>query len=517
MPFLLMVFLTLACLPEMEIWPEPLIPAPFHLDPATWSVVQTVLIMCVPLLYAFYGSRTVARPLKRDPMLRDQVLRRYDRSRFIHQLLLFGCFALAMGVGGWGWSVNEFWQVAGFGTLPGPELVVLAPFLVPMVLSWVIYYDAENALHQSAQRILEGDQLDAAFENPYEFAQRQKDRSPDKHFFGGRWSYVLFQVRQKLALVCVPMFLLLGNKELQRRLSGVEIPLEWALVLNVTAFAMIGVVFLTMPLVVRVVLGLKPLPAGPLRHMLEQASRRLGFRCTDILVWNTRRGMANAMVVGILPWPRYVVFTDRLLHDFTPDEVEAVFGHEIGHVKHWHMLYYFVFLSVSMTVLGMLAHLCFSTFGTNLQQLEVLPMIGMVLLYIFVVFGFISRRCERQADIYGCRAVSCGHAACEEHGGDIALAPAGSGLCPTGIRTFIRALEKVADVNGISRDRPGLLQSWQHSTIARRVAFLHTMISNPAIEPRFQRRVALVKWSMFAILGVLLVVVILTGSYTYAN
>jgi Zn-dependent protease with chaperone function len=257
------------------------------------------------------------------------------------------------------------------------------------------------------------------------------------------------------------------------------------------------------------------MPAGPVRGRLEDAARRLRFRYSDLLVWNTRKGMANAMVVGILPWPRYVVFTDRLLHDFTPDEVEAVFGHEIGHVKHFHMLYYFLFLSVSMTVLGVLAHLCLSRFLSDSQQhFETLPMVGLVLLYIFVVFGFISRRCERQADIYGCRTVSCRQGNCQEHEAGVALAPRGAGLCPTGIRTFIRALEKVADVNGISRDRPGLLQSWQHSTIARRVAFLQQMIADPTIERVFQRRVALVKWGL--LLGALLAAVLVTGSLSIA-
>jgi STE24 endopeptidase len=138
----------------------------------------------------------------------------------------------------------------------------------------------------------------------------------------------------------------------------------------------------------------------------------------------------------------------------------------------------------------------------------------LVLAYIFIVFGFISRRCERQADIFGCRTVSCGQLYCGNHEGDVDLAPCGRGLCPTGIRTFIRALEKVADVNGISRDRPGLLQSWQHSTIARRVAFLQQMIADPTIEPVFQRRVALVKWGLFLVLGVLLVAVLITGTFT---
>jgi STE24 endopeptidase len=81
-------------------------------------------------------------------------------------------------------------------------------------------------------------------------------------------------------------------------------------------------------------------------------------------------------------------------------------------------------------------------------------------------------------------------------------------LCATGIRTFIDALEKVARLNGISRHRPGILQSWQHSTIARRVDFLQRVQTDPSIEPRFQRTVKLVKWGVVLVLAVALAVLV---------
>src|SRR5581483_11377291 len=93
---------------------------------------------------------------------------------------------------------------------------------------------------------------------------------------------------------------------------------------------------------------------GPLRDRLLATGRRLKFRCSNVLLWNTRSGMANAMVVGIVPWIRYVVFTDRLVEDFSPEEVEAVFGHEVGHVRHRHMLYYLGFLLVSVVAVAWL-------------------------------------------------------------------------------------------------------------------------------------------------------------------
>jgi STE24 endopeptidase len=115
--------------------------------------------------------------------------------------------------------------------------------------------------------------------------------------------------------------------------------------------------------------------------------------------------------------------------------------------------------------------------------------------YIWLVFGFLSRRCERQADVYGCKVVSCNGPPCQGHDAfwpPVAGRRAALGLCPTGIRVFISALEKVADLNGIRRDQP----SWRHSSIARRVEFLHGLLSDTGQEPAFQRRLVLMKWGL---------------------
>jgi STE24 endopeptidase len=115
------------------------------------------------------------------------------------------------------------------------------------------------------------------------------------------------------------------------------------------------------------------------------------------------------------------------------------------------------------------------------QDMDALPFLILLVGYVLVVFGFLSRRCERQADIFGCRAVSC--------------------------QAFIGALEKVASLNGMHRERPGWLSSWQHSTIARRVAFLEKMNADPALESHFQRRLSWVKWGVvFGLTAVLVAV-----------
>jgi Zn-dependent protease with chaperone function len=495
MPFLLMVFLVLVCVPNVEAWPVP------RWTQSPWlCVAATGLAVALTGLHAFGVARRVRRALEGDPAGRERALHRYDRGRFYHQIGLFAVYILVLLVLGWGWALGQLWRWDAETPLPAAELLVLAPFIVAQLLAWSVYYDAERATHQATHRLLSAESPAGAW---LELERPARTAPPA---FGSRASYVLFQLRQKLALVFLPVLLLLVQKELLR-LAPDPGP-EWQSVVNGVGIAAVLLVFAAMPWIVRLFLGLKPLPAGPLRARLETVARRLRFRCSNILVWNTRSGMANAMVIGIVPWVRYVVFTDRLLEDFTPEEIEAVFGHEIGHIRHHHMLYYFGFLTASVIVLGWMWVGC--PFRNELvswigegdhNYLADVPLAGVLLAYIFVVFGFLSRRCERQADVFGCRTVSCRHHDCRGHEGGLEPGQGGVGLCATGINTFIRALEKVALVNGISRTRPGFLQSWQHSTIARRVEFLQRVLLDPDVERRFQRRVALVKWALFLLLG----------------
>ena len=511
MPFLLMVFLTVVCLPS---WQQP----PGFANAPLLSAALTWLGVAAVALESFWAARRVRRGLERDPSARDRLAARYERWRFWRQFLLMAVYALSIYAFSWGWAVGRFWNWGGEAALPlpGVKVLTLAPFFVGLLLSWVFAYDADRALYVAASR--PPDALTGAF---LDVSQSTSAAALDPaRDFGGRWSYVTFQGRQKLALVFLPVLLLIVQQEISLQIPD-NVQGNWSTLLSVLGVCGVLAVLLTLPWMVRLALGLRPLPAGPVRDRLLAAARRLRFKCSDLLLWDTRGSMANAMVMGVLPWPRYVIFTDRFLEEFSGDEVEAVFGHEVGHVKHRHMLFYLGFLMLSLAVLGYgfyavvppplpgagagaTPSLMAILYGLPVTDVWMLPAAVGLLAYIFAVFGFLSRRCERQADVYGCRAVSCGRPECAGHDGGAELTPQTAALCPTGVRTFICALEKVAQVNGISRDRPGFLQSWQHGSIARRVAFLHGLIGDPAAERRFQRRVALTKWGLVVVLGAVL-------------
>jgi Zn-dependent protease with chaperone function len=494
MPFLLLLLIAAACFPER--WPQPLawigIPdgSPALFAALTWlgaaGIVGAAFVITWQARWQVHAGGAA---------LRRFVMRRRSLQAFQCAYLLIAVYLL-----GWGWTVETLCTIRGSTLVPGAELLILAPFFVPLLASWAIYFDVEHLLH---------DRPDA----------------PAPHW-RERWSFVLFHLRQNLALLVAPLALLVIDKGLRRLFPAPTYEKQ----LLVASVALLVVVFVGLPWILRVVLGLRPLPRGSLRDRLLACAGRLNFRCSDILLWDTRSGVANAVVAGIVPQLRYVILTDRLASELTSEEVEAVFGHEIGHVKHHHMLCYIGFLLLSIAVLAgawtaargyvltqpaIAAALNLSPraggeFPTLLAELEVVPLVTITGAYIFVVFGFLSRRCERQADIFGCRAVSCVRGDCANHDDGAALAPLGRSLCPTGIRIFIEALEKVACINGISRNRPGWLQSWQHSTIARRVQFLQNVLNDPTLESRFQLRVACVKWGLLLTLLATLAALIAT-------
>jgi len=178
-----------------------------------------------------------------------------------------------------------------------------------------------------------------------------------------------------------------------------------------------------------------------------------------------------------------------------------VFGHEVGHVRHNHMLFYFLFVLASVFALSFVAESLQSVLVrvsnvtpalARSQLLEHLPIpLLLIGLYFGVVFGFVSRRFERQADLFGCLAVSCPQ---DDGAGNRPVGP-GPRICPSGVQTFAGALEKIACLNGTTRNT----RSWRHASIAKRAAFLRAVVNNPKAQKAFQTSIARVKVGVVAL------------------
>jgi STE24 endopeptidase len=201
--------------------------------------------------------------------------------------------------------------------------------------------------------------------------------------------------------------------------------------------------------------------------------------------------MGNAAVMGVLPGLRYILLSDLLLETMTDAQIEAVFAHELGHIVYRHMIWYVVFISILM-----LATLGPGQLAYDLLERIVMPRgaaaghyaaaLNFVLCSLgatlfFVLFGCLSRRFERQADVFAARTME--QEKLEQSHPHTPPLTARPPVGPYGASLFASALERVAVVNNI----PATARSWCHGSIAKRMTYLHDLSTDAMHTRRFDR------------------------------
>jgi STE24 endopeptidase len=462
MPFVLLLLAFL--LYVQDPWAAPW----FDFSPSD-AALTTLGGFCGFVLVAALLAGGIRIALRRAPYARYEILKRFTSLRRWHFLSQTAFFVLSLYILGWGWALQT-WFDGNLSIFVKP--LAMAPYLAALILSWALYYDVDRAAHEMLW--ITGDRP-----------------------FLRRLAYLALNIRHNLILLVPPFILMTMQEALQLVFPQLKRREEFPLLSLGLLLSLMSISVICIPWLLRVFLGLRPLPAGDLRDQLTATARRLNFRFSDILVWNTLGTQANAMVTGLAPVLRYIVLTDRIIKELSTDEIEGVFGHEVGHVKHHHMGLYTLFLFLSLVLLGAVW-----AFGLDLVKAYLVPawpdlstlvdhqewFLAVVIVYVFLVFGVLSRNCERQADLYGCRVATRD--------------------------AFIRALEKVADINGMSRDKPGLFTAWQHWTIGQRVDFLRTLDDDPTLEARTQRRIGILKWSLT--LGLMAGIIVLLSAHPWS-
>jgi STE24 endopeptidase len=228
------------------------------------------------------------------------------------------------------------------------------------------------------------------------------------------------------------------------------------------------------------------------------------LRVRDILVWNSEGTMVNAAVMGIVPAIRFVLLSDALLRLMSPEQIEAVFGHEAGHVRHRHIQHFLMFALVGWLIAAGWLEL-FATFGTWLEAgaipaVLVVEAAGLAVAVGLWALGFIwlSRQFERQADLFGAWCVTPSSEGCRRpcslHGGSSLESNSDRRICATAAAIFASALHRVAHLNGIPLEE----RSWRHSSIESRVRFLHRLAGDPQAARRFHRTLRVWKQVMVA-------------------
>lgn len=481
MPLLLILLMLVSCLSLP--WPA----RPEGVSPLG-CLILVVALMSVSILTTAFYAEALRNRLRKHPEQRSGIVRSYGKFQRRIPWVTLGLWIVAAVPAGWAHAVREYctsdWSERGPLLWPGAELLVSLPYFAALAANWSSRYRLDRDLYRTSEKVKNG--------------KVQADY----------WSlpgYLLFQTRTLLLYLGLPMGLAVVQQTLSRFAPEFSASDAAAWLTFVGSFGTL-VVF---PWLVPRFLGLKRMPQGERRAEFEQAGRRLGIRFAQFYVWPTRGQMINAMVLGIVSQLRYVIFTDRLLEELTAEERLAVFGHEAGHARHHHLPYYVLFLVLSGIVvgaatIGLNALIPWPEDWTDWTGLLSLPILG---IYLFVVFGWLSRRCERQADVFGCRVASCDDPQCLEHDEGTKLGGRDS-LCPSGIRAMIRALDRVGDLTG-SGGAPqsrraklwALVRAWQHGPMHGRIEFLQRMQDDPTLAAKADSRAYLARLGLALGLG----------------
>ncbi len=289
--------------------------------------------------------------------------------------------------------------------------------------------------------------------------------------------YLLLRFRTELAILLVPWLLLVLVWDVAGALWRGSA--HFGLVEGLLPIVLVGAIVAFAPLLLRLLWNTSPLPPGPVRERLEAFGRAQGFRCRDILLWHTHNYLPNAAVVGMIPLLRYVLLTDALLANCTEEEIEGVFAHEVGHIKHHHLGFYMLFVLAFVcfyaNAVDILAGLGYVAPLGNVMLAELthghaIVMLVFAALYWIFGFGYLSRRFEQQADLFSMSSSSN---------------PA----------AFVVALHKLAVLSGA----PSAMRSWRHFSISRRTEFLADVLENPDLGRRAERRVRLVQLIIIAL------------------
>ncbi len=194
----------------------------------------------------------------------DQYQNRTPRLRRLYlvvarlvDLLVLAAYAWIIDVVGWADVVRTGFGLAN--AIVVDEALILAPYLVAQIVAWWALYPAERALRaQSLAGIL---------------------LRP-----GGAGRFLYLRARQTLGLVLPFALVFALGQDLARTFlpeASTKPEMQMALV------AGMGLVVLVLsPGIFRFAWQTRPLEAGPLRERLERVSRRFGFRCSEILVWD---------------------------------------------------------------------------------------------------------------------------------------------------------------------------------------------------------------------------------------
>ena len=201
----------------------------------------------------------------------------------------------------------------------------------------------------------------------------------------------------------------------------------------------------------------EPLDDEDLKRRLIMLGQRAGTHVRGVYRWklSEKSKKANAALTG-LGSTRRIILADTLLDNYTPDEIEAVLAHELGHHVHRHILKS-IFVQAAITFVGFWAanwtlhyavdHHMFEELS-DFANLPLLALVSVVLsLLLMPALNAYSRYNERQADRYAFESIAS-------------------------VEPFVSSMNKLAEQN-LAERMPSKWVEWffhSHPSISRRLA-----------------------------------------------
>jgi Zn-dependent protease with chaperone function len=389
------------------------------------AAILTLLLLAVFAVFTWIQFRRIEKRIGREPfILLDN---RFSSAMTRHAVLALGFFTVSI----YGLNLTTFTAnlplVVSFPTIEA--LICIGLFLIYMVIVWGCAWFPYDKLY--------------------------RNRIPLR-------AYVSSQISFSIPVI-LPWFIVSSISDILQVL-----PFELPKKLLATStgqvafflFFLLAVAF-TGPAMIQKFWRCKPLEPGPVRSRIEALSRRAGFTFANIVYWPVLGGrMITAGVMGLIRPFRYLLITEALLAYLSPDEVDAVVAHEIGHVRKKHLQFYLFFftgymiLSYTLFDLVLIAVIYIPALypmmdafhgrqSTLMSAVMSLGAIASFLIYFRYIFGWFMRNFERQADAFV------------------------FSLFNSSI-PLITTLEKIALTSGQPADKP----NWHHYSITERIDFL---------------------------------------------
>src|SRR5581483_3856145 len=200
----------------------------------------------------------------------------------------------------------------------------------------------------------------------------------------------------------------------------------------------------------------EPLDDEELRRRLVVLGERAGTRVRGVYRWklSEKSNKANAALTG-LGNTRRIILADTLLDNYTPEEIEAVLAHELGHHVHKHILKS-IFVQAAITLVGFWAANWVLHYAVDQRMFEqisdfanlpLLALVSVVLSFLLMpALNAYSRFNERQADRYAFESTAS-------------------------VEPFISSMNKLADQN-LAERTPSKWVEWlfhSHPPISKRI------------------------------------------------